>query len=38
MISYGFQQSRLQAGFHKFYGRYKDLACQYNFHYIEMLS
>jgi hypothetical protein len=37
-MSQGFQQSRLQAALRKFYGRYKDLICSYNFSLGHMLS
>jgi hypothetical protein len=33
-----FQLSRLQAAFHKFYGRYNDLICPYNLSLGHMLS
>jgi hypothetical protein len=34
----GFQLSRLQAAFRKFYGRYNDLTCPYNLSLVHMLS
>jgi hypothetical protein len=37
-MSKGFLQSRLQAAFRKFYGRYNDLACQYNLPLGQILS
>ena len=37
-MSQGFQLSRLQAAFHKFYGRYNDLICSYNLSLGHMLS
>jgi hypothetical protein len=36
--SQGFQLSRLQAAFRKFYGRYYDLICPYNLSLDHMLS
>ena len=38
MMSQGFQLSRLQAAFRKFYGRYNDLICPYNLSFGRMLS
>jgi hypothetical protein len=38
LMSQGFQLSRLQAAFHKFYGRYNDLICPYNLYLDHMLS
>jgi hypothetical protein len=37
-MSQGFQLSRLQAAFRKFYGRYNDLICPYNLSLGHMLS
>ena len=37
-MSKGFQLSRLQAAFRKFYGRYNDLFCSYNISLGHMLS
>jgi hypothetical protein len=37
-MSQGFQLSRLQAAFRKFYGRYNDFICQYNFSLGHKLS
>jgi hypothetical protein len=37
-MSQGFLQSRLQAAFHKFYGRYNDLVCQYSLSLGQMLT
>jgi hypothetical protein len=37
-MSPGFQLSRLQAGFRKFYGRYNDLISSYNLSLGHMLS
>jgi hypothetical protein len=38
LMSQGFLQSRLQAAFRKFNGRYNDLVCQYNLSFGQMLS
>jgi hypothetical protein len=38
LMSQGFQQSRLQAAFRKFYSRYNDLVCAYNLSLGNMLS
>jgi hypothetical protein len=38
LMSRGFQLSRLQAAFRKFYGRYNDLICPYNLSLGHMLS
>jgi hypothetical protein len=38
LMSQGFQLSRLQAAFRKFYGRYNDLICPYNLSLGHMLS
>ena len=38
LMSQGFQLSRLQAAFRKFYGRYNDLICPYNLSLGRMLS
>jgi hypothetical protein len=38
LMSQGFQLSRLQAAFRKFYGRYNDLICPYNLSLGNMLS
>jgi hypothetical protein len=38
LMSQGFQLSRLQAAFRKFYGRYNDLICSYNLSLGHMLS
>jgi hypothetical protein len=37
-MSQGFQLSRLQAAFRKFYGRYNDLICPYTLSLGHMLS
>ena len=37
LMSQGFQLSRLQAAFRKFYGRYNDLICPYNLSLGHML-
>jgi hypothetical protein len=38
LMPQGFQMSRLQAAFRKFYGRYHDLICPYNLSLGHMLS
>jgi hypothetical protein len=38
LMSQGFQLSRLQAAFRKFYGRYNDFICSYNLSLGHMLS
>jgi hypothetical protein len=38
LLSQGFRQSRLQAVFRKFYGRYNDFVCQYNLPPGKLLS
>ena len=38
LMSQGFQLSRLQAAFRKFYGRYNDLICPFNLSLGRMLS
>ena len=38
LMSQGFQVSRLQEAFRKFYGRYNDLICSYNLSLGHMLS
>jgi hypothetical protein len=37
-MSQGFLQSCLQVAFHKFYGGYNDLVCQYNLPLVQILS